>query len=218
MLALKELRSPSVLMRPASFWSWNDRLDQLELRRQVREMAAKGWGGYFMHSRVGLVTQYLSEEWMSMVHACIDEAEKIGIYAWIYDEDRWPSGFVGGKVPEDDESYRSRALVLLKKGTATEHDTVLCTTRQGGIDYEICKRTMPLGDSWFNGASYVDLMNPEMVKEFIKCTHEKYKKSCSRYFGQVIPGIFTDEPCYLIMAIGWWLCPGRIVCRVFSRN
>lgn len=195
--SLDKLTNPGALMRPAPFWSWNDKLDEPELRRQIRDMADKGWGSYFMHSRVGLVTGYLSDEWFDLVNACADEAEKTGTYAWLYDEDKWPSGFAGGEVPEKDKAYRSRALVFVKKGAATENDEVLCSVTYKGREYDICKRVQPLGDPWFNGACYVDLMSPDAVKEFIDCTHERYKQHCSQHFGKTIPGIFTDEPCYL---------------------
>lgn len=49
-------------------------------------MAARGWGSYFMHSRVGPVTQYLSPEWMRLIRACAEEARKTGTLAWLYDE------------------------------------------------------------------------------------------------------------------------------------
>lgn len=190
------LRSPSAIMRPGPFWSWNDKLDESELRRQIREMADKGWGSYFMHSRVGLVTGYLSDEWMHLINACADEAEKTGTYAWLYDEDKWPSGFAGGEVPEMSEEYRMRGLVLIKEGSETENDKILSKIEQAGVKYSICRQVKPLGDKWYNGACYVDLMNPETVKTFINCTHERYKKACGQYFGKSIPGIFTDEPQY----------------------
>jgi len=186
----------SAWLRPAPFWAWNDRLSEEELRRQIREMAKKGWGGYFMHSRVGLVTGYLSEEWMSLVSACAEEAKKTDTFAWLYDEDKWPSGFAGGEVPKKGETFRARALVLVKKGFRKEKDTVLSTITHSGVDYEICKRVSSLGDPWFNGTCYVDLMNPGAVAEFLRCTHERYKEHCGKYFGKEITGIFTDEPCY----------------------
>mgnify|MGYP000872140010 CR=1 FL=1 len=195
---MQNLKNPSPLMRPAPFWSWNDKLDKAELVRQIKEMAEKGWGSYFMHSRVGLVTGYLSPEWMDLVNACVREAQKTNTYAWLYDEDKWPSGFAGGEVPEKSSKYRSRALVLLNKGEATEDDTVLASCTFDGVDYDICKRVSPLGNIWFNGASYVDLMSPDAVREFINCTHERYKAACGDEFGGRIPGIFTDEPCYLM--------------------
>ena len=63
-------------------------------------------------------------------------------------------------------------------------------------DYQICCRISELNSIHFNGTSYVDLMSPDAVKEFINCTHERYKKSCGEYFGKSIPGIFTDEDVY----------------------
>lgn len=192
---LGEFKNPGKFDRPAPFWSWNDKLNEPELRRQITQMAEKGWGGFFMHSRVGLVTGYLSDEWMELVKACADEAEKRGLLAWLYDEDKWPSGFAGGRVSSV-RDFRSRALVLLKEGEETEDDTVLASCTHGGEDYVIAKRISPLGDKWFNGACYVDLMNPEAVAAFIDQTHEKYKRTCGKYFGNAIPGVFTDEPCY----------------------
>ncbi|NLX70379.1 MAG: glycoside hydrolase [Clostridiales bacterium] len=194
---LKSFKTPEAIYRPAPFWSWNDKFDKDELKRQISEMAEKGWGGYFMHSRVGLVTGYLSPEWMEMIRACAQHAGVTQTYAWLYDEDKWPSGFAGGEVSEVEE-YRSRALVLLKKDELTENDTVLKEFEYDGVTYFICKRVSPLGNAWFNGMCYVDLMNPETVKAFIDCTHERYKEACGEYFGKEIPGIFTDEPCYLM--------------------
>lgn len=195
---MSKMKNPPAIMRPAPFWSWNDKLDEAELRRQIREMSEKGWGSYFMHSRVGLVTTYLSDEWMHLVNACADEAEKTGTLAWLYDEDKWPSGFAGGEVPRKDKAFRSRALVLVLKGQVESYDTVITSVNHKGIDFDICCRVSELDSKYFNGASYVDLMNPDAVREFIRCTHDRYKESCAEYFGKSIPGIFTDEPCYLM--------------------
>ena len=68
------------------------------LRWQIREMDKAGLGGYFMHARGGLQTEYLSEEWMECIRACIDEGNKIGMGSWCYDEEGWPSGFAGGII------------------------------------------------------------------------------------------------------------------------
>ena len=195
---IKEFKQPSAIYRLAPFWSWNDKLEKNELTRQLNEMTQKGWGGYFMHSRVGLITDYLSDEWMEMISICAEHARETGTYAWLYDEDKWPSGFAGGKVSFADEAYRARALVLVKKGEEDSTDTIYQETEIKGQKYSICKRISPLGSAWMNNASYVDLMNPEAVKKFIEVTHEKYKEACGQYFGKEIPGIFTDEPCYLL--------------------
>jgi len=203
---MKEIKNPSALMRPAPFWSWNDKLDKDECRRQIKEMAKQGWGSFFMHSRVGLVTPYLSEEWMDLCNVCCEEAEKEGLYAWLYDEDKWPSGFAGGIVPLNEDD-RARELILLKEDEITLDDTVFMEYNNNGAKYFICRRIEPLGNAWFNGYAYVDLMSPKAVKAFLDSTHEKYKEACGDYFGNVIPGVFTDEPCYLFFGWGKLLTP-----------
>jgi len=39
-------------------------------------------------------------------------------------------------------------------------------------------------------------MNPAAVRRFIDVTHETYRKRIGAEFGEVVPGIFTDEPNY----------------------
>ena len=41
--------------RAIPFWSWNEKLDAEETRRQVKLMDEAGIGGYFMHARGGLL-------------------------------------------------------------------------------------------------------------------------------------------------------------------
>jgi hypothetical protein len=193
----EEFRDPPAEFRPAPFWSWNDDLDEAELRRQIREMADKGWGGYFMHSRVGLITPYLSEKWHSLIAACADEAGKTKTQAWLYDEDKWPSGFAGGLVPEEDEKFRQRSLTVRPAGAdPAPAGTVLKTVEHEGRRFEIVAMVDSLGDPWYNGACYVDLMNPDVTDRFLALTVDGYKKSVGKHFGKQVPGIFTDEPTY----------------------
>ena len=104
----------SVFCRPVPFWSWNDKLEPDELRRQIGAMQDAGMGGFFMHARGGLETEYLSEDWFRAVEASVDEAKKRGMQAWCYDENGWPSGFAGGKLLEDPEN-RAHYLRFEKK-------------------------------------------------------------------------------------------------------
>lgn len=47
---------------------------------------------------------------------------------------------------------------------------------------------------WFNGQTYLDTLNPKAVRRFIEITHERYAAVLGGFFGQSVPGIFTDEP------------------------
>ncbi|MCK5737836.1 hypothetical protein KAH55_01590 [bacterium] len=218
---MKDFINPGSQYRGAPFWAWNGKLDPDELRRQIRVMHRMGLGGFFMHSRVGLATEYLSEDWFECVNACIDEAEKLDMQAWLYDEDRWPSGAAGGLVTKN-QKYRRRALgVEVLKPTAKlnwDADTVAAfSARIDNITVSEVKRiakgkqpVKPAKDmavlrffikiddcsDWYNGQTYLDTLNDEAVREFIKVTHAVYAKRVGEHFGKRVPGIFTDEPNY----------------------
>ncbi len=191
----KKFKNPPVESRPAPFWSWNDDMTKEELIRQIREMGEKGWGSFFMHSRVGLVTPYLQDKWFELVEACCEAAKDEKIYAHLYDEDKWPSGFASGEVVKN-EAYRQRSLCLMNKEDVAEDDVVY---KDLG-DKVIAKRIAREGDTWFNGYCYADLMNKDAVQEFFRTTHDKYAEKCGKYMGNVIPTVFTDEPCYQMSA------------------
>ncbi|MBR2910772.1 MAG: hypothetical protein IKC05_04130, partial [Lentisphaeria bacterium] len=73
--------------RGAPFWALNGELEVEEIRRQIRMFAQCGLGGFFLHARTGLRTPYLSEKFFEAIEAAVDEAEKCGMQAWLYDED-----------------------------------------------------------------------------------------------------------------------------------
>lgn len=108
----EQFRSPPAAFRGAPFWAWNDRLDQERLCRQIEWFREMGMGGFFMHPRTGLETEYLGEEFFACVNACAAKAADLGMHAWLYDEDRWPSGYAGGLLTRDDPSCRERYLLL----------------------------------------------------------------------------------------------------------
>ena len=226
---LQQFEQPGCEFRGAPFWAWNGKLEPEELRRQVRIMKEMGLGGFFMHSRVGLDTAYLSDEWFECINACIDEAEKLGMNAWLYDEDRWPSGAAGGLVTKNHE-YRSKQIIMEELSSSAGfkwgENTVAvfaaevqgknaCKVRRlSKKDLKISKKETLLhfyikiqeDTSWHNGQAYLDLMDKKGVKEFIKVTHEKYRKEIAKHFGKRVPGIFTDEPNY------------ACVCRTENKN
>ena len=211
-------RNPPKTYQEVPFWSLNDDLDPEELVRQIGLMDEAGWGGFFMHSRIGLKTPYMGPRWMECLKACVDEARKRGMEAWIYDEDQWPSGFAGGLSVTANPDYRSHYLVckvdnrlaLLTERIATfvarEVEGVLVDFRAEEKptflqnDERIVQfypMTMPLSQEWFNDYAYLDLMNPDAVKAFLASTHQVYADTFAEDMGKTIPGVFTDEPCYI---------------------
>ncbi|MEA2068877.1 MAG: hypothetical protein U9P12_06740, partial [Verrucomicrobiota bacterium] len=106
-----DFETPGAAWRGKPFWSWNGTLEKTELLRQIDVMKQMGMGGFFMHSRTGLETEYLGDDWFELINTCADYAASIGMEAWLYDEDRWPSGLAGGLVSQHLE-YRQKAILL----------------------------------------------------------------------------------------------------------
>ena len=92
---------PPAAFRGMPFWAWNGSLKKDELLRQIHIFKDMGMGGFFMHSRVGLQTEYMGAEWMDLTRICAEEAARLGMKAYLYDEDRWPSGTAGGLVTQN---------------------------------------------------------------------------------------------------------------------
>lgn len=104
-------KNPTCEYRGTPFWAWNSDLKAEELCRQIEVFKEMGLGGFHMHVRTGMSTKYLSDEFMSLIKCCAEKAEKEHMLAWLYDEDRWPSGAAGGLVTKDEE-YRARCLLM----------------------------------------------------------------------------------------------------------
>ena len=105
-------KSPTAEYRGAPFWSWNCKMTPELLERQIGYLKEMGFGGFHMHSRHGMDNEYLSDDFMSLVRACTDKAKSEEMLAWLYDEDKWPSGFAGGLVTKEPK-YRQRQLVIV---------------------------------------------------------------------------------------------------------
>ena len=216
-------RSPGCEYRGAPFWAWNSVLDPETLCEQIDMFKEMGLGGFNMHVRQGLETPYLKTEFMQAVRACCEKAKQEGMYAWAYDEDRWPSGCVGGALTTE-MKYRLRYLLMTCTGieNSTEdagkalnggipyflgsfhitvgEDGVMRSFERSadGVDGEGVRHfycmTKTEGEPRFNYQTYADTMSKEAMDKFIDMTHEVYKKEVGEYFGNSMPAFFTDEP------------------------
>jgi alpha-L-rhamnosidase len=80
------------------FWFLNGELDPDEMRFQLRELRDKGMHGVVFHGRYGLEMPYLSDAYLERVRLGVEEANRLGLAAWIYDEMNWPSGTADKRV------------------------------------------------------------------------------------------------------------------------
>jgi len=204
----KLFENPTEEYRGKPFWAWNCELDKDRLKRQIEYLKVMGFGGFHMHSRTGMAVEYLSESFMDIIKECVNKAENENMTAWLYDEDRWPSGSAGGMVTKNPK-YRHRYMLFTI--TPLDEELIACfdivLDSDGGlleyrkIDENEAVRgkkwyvyMMTLENTYWYKQAYVDTLNPEAMQEFIKTTYDAYKSAVGEKFGKSIPAIFTDEP------------------------
>lgn len=106
-------KEPTAEFRAAPFWAWNCELNKDLLEKEIEYMKDMGFGGYHIHPRVGFATPYLSDEYMDLVKACIEKGRKEDMLTYLYDEDKWPSGYAGGFNTKDIEHRQKMIFMTL---------------------------------------------------------------------------------------------------------
>ena len=180
--------------RPIPFWSWNAELEEEELLRQIHEMHDAGMGGFIMHARGGLKTEYLGEKWIECINVCTREALKLGMLPYLYDENGWPSGFGNGMVNGLGEKYQQKCMQFTERDGS---DAALPENIIATFDSNF-KQTEPENAKYIvhyeYNKYYVDTMDPEVTDKFIELVYEHYNKTLPKDVRDGIVGIFTDEP------------------------
>lgn len=98
------------------FWFWNDDLQDDELLRQLRELHAKGCGGFVLHPRTGLSRRvgYLTDEFFRLVELVVGEAARLGMKVVLYDEAGYPAGSARGQVVAHNPAWAAQAIFAVQ--------------------------------------------------------------------------------------------------------
>ena len=212
--------NPSNEYRGAPFWAWNCKLNEDILAEQIDIFKQMGFGGFHIHSRTGMAEKYLGERFMKFVKFSTDYAKKNGMYTYLYDEDRYSSGYAGGYVTKNPE-YCSKSLHFtteemesfsLGEAQSTGKPYLVGTfdvslnDRGELTDYAQIDKFQPIRGTrwfayivtakpypWFNNCAYVDTLCKDAINEFVKITYGAYRSAVGNDFGKYIPSMFTDE-------------------------
>jgi hypothetical protein len=209
---LKAFRNPPSADRTAPLWVWNDRMTREEIASELTGFRDRGIGGVFIHPRPGLITPYLSGEWLSLWKYAVDTGKSLGLKVWIYDEDSYPSGFGGGHVPAlmpdaalsglrmtrvqgTPKSFARPPLVVLKQVLSHFEDVTgkVPTGHPDQATYYVFDVVRQEPSPWYGGYTYVDLMRKDVTEKFLDVTLNAYKQAVGGEFGQTVPGVFQDE-------------------------
>ncbi len=198
----------------APLWVWNDQLTEEQIRGTLRDLAGQKVMQVFVHPRPGLMTPYLGEDWFRLWKVALNEAGRLGMNVWIYDENSYPSGFAGGLVPDEMPDARGMGVTIQEAATvrAWDADTVGVYRMEGadlrsissavkagqGVgeagSFLVARRVWAGNSPWHGNRSYVNLLTQGVTEKFLEVTLGAYDREIADQYGKRVPGVFTDEP------------------------
>ena len=134
--------------------------------------------------------EYLNSEthWDTLVRA-IEACRQIGLIAWIYDEEGYPSGAAGGLVLKHNAEYEAIALTYDSKCSEPFALRPAYEHTHASNNYHAARR-------------YPNLLDERAIKRFIEVTHDEYRRRLKDHFGKTVKAFFTDEPSLMAVNIG----------------
>lgn len=191
----EQFLNPSDEFTPIPFWFWNDTLTEEEIISQIHDFYEKGVMGFVLHPRIGIPKDmvYLSDEFMTLVYAAVNEASRLGMSVILYDEAMYPSGSAQGRVVKDNPEYASRGLGVVEyacNGKTTipldlspDERLVSIQAVKKASDASICIDSITLLDQT---GDYIEFTPPEVGTWVILVFTETFSKGTIRgiHFGE----------------------------------
>ena len=177
----EKFRNPENIYSPAYFWMWNAKLDPAKLNAQVDDMVAHGMRSLCIHPfpknfRPGAFStemdpDYMTKDYLLVFSNVVEHAASLGMNVWLYDEGGWPSGGVCGQIAAADKDGRFQKRFL----------------GYGNGNEPLELRSTPYGTG---RANYPSIIEKGTTEEFIRRTHQEYKKYIGHHFGKAVKYTF----------------------------
>ncbi|MBT7701764.1 MAG: hypothetical protein HN700_15865, partial [Verrucomicrobia bacterium] len=181
------------------FWFWNGDQREEEISRQLELAAAGGLRGMTVHAREGNQTDYMSTRWLALMRHTCEEARRLGLEIWLYDEEGFPSGTVGHRLQKDDPFYQQKLLCYGYQRVAELDRIQDLVAVYDAVGFERLSVEHVAPDQevlafWMTRLPrYVDTLKRETADRFIAMTHEVYFRELKEFFGNPITHLYTDD-------------------------
>lgn len=178
----KTFLNPPDLCRGTDFWMLNDKLEEPELRRQLRSMRQQGVASVIARTYIGLRSDYPGKDWMDKMRVVVDEAGKLGMTIFMQ------AGYMPEAVLDLPPEY---SLGDVRCYPAGEGEGTLLDSHDG-IDY----RLVP-------SMNILDMLDPDACAFYVKQSYEDMWKDFRKDFGKVITSVWVDEPSFRKVSLPW---------------
>ena len=201
---------------PVYMWQWNSKITKEGIKRQIDEMHSGGIRAFYVLGepenfrptlrKTHLSPEYLSDEYLGLVHYAYECAKEKGMYTWLYNEGGFPSGMACGKIRAKKPHLAMKELKCTQINICEDIDytvpedaiaafcenKMLCSGDKIEKGSVICQYT--IADTTFETTRLrADIAKRETTDEFISMTHEAYKKTFGDALGSDVHLMFDDE-------------------------
>jgi len=113
--------NPDAFYWPGYIWFWNGRITRKDLRAQLKDMAEHGamsvwplpaprsFRPTFMPT--SLEPDYLTAGFLDHYRYMVEQAQRLGMNVWLYDDGGWPSGMACGRIVRKKPSLAQQNLI-----------------------------------------------------------------------------------------------------------
>lgn len=100
---------------PATMWFTSGNINKQEMTYQIEKFREQGIRDYFIHATNDTRGDYLGDYFFRMIKHAAEEAKRLDMNLWIYDEYNWPSGAAAGQVIANEPWTRSSGLFRFQR-------------------------------------------------------------------------------------------------------
>ncbi|MBP3605533.1 MAG: hypothetical protein J6J66_02930 [Clostridia bacterium] len=100
---------------PAVMWFTSGKISKEEMTYQLEGFLRAGLKDFFIHPVMGTEGDYLGPYFFDMIRHARDEAKRLGMRFWIYDEYNWSSGVAAGQVLKNAPFAHGRCLLRIEE-------------------------------------------------------------------------------------------------------
>jgi len=124
---------------------------------------------------------YLSEGFFQRVRLVVEEAARLGMSYWLYDEGGWPSGNACGRLLHLRPDLVAKVMRLENGAWVPGEVPRFASLEEAGTRLR---------------HPDTDLLDPETALTFMETTYAAYESAVGEHFARTIMFAFTDEPAF----------------------
>ncbi|MFW6146628.1 MAG: glycosyl hydrolase [Planctomycetota bacterium] len=182
----QEFKAPSAAYRGVTLWMLNDKLETDQVVEQLESFHRAGWGAVIGRTFNGLLTEYLSDDWMAMTDAIVARAGELGMRVWLQ------AAYMPSAVPDLDPAVQYKGLTARPADAAIEDNAEVLARDE---TYAYCKVAQP---------TVLDLLNGPAVTNYLNSAYrDVWYERFGEQFGKTIEAVWVDEPHFRPKLLPW---------------